>query len=72
MPTYDYRCKNCDSFFSIDKSMNDPHPENCPSCSDTDINRLWDNIQLKGEEKGSGGKNCGGSCSGNCGSCGCG
>ncbi len=73
MPTYDYRCKNCDSLFSIEKSMNDPHPEICPSCSSNNINRVWENIQLKGCDKSSnsGGKNCGGPCRGNCGSCGC-
>ena len=29
MPKYDYKCDTCKQDFEIEKSINEPHPENC-------------------------------------------
>lgn len=45
MPQYDYRCKSCDGYFSIERSMNDSKEAACTSCGSTDAMRIW-NIQF--------------------------
>lgn len=32
MPTYDYKCRECDGVFELTKPMKDPHPSGCPLC----------------------------------------
>lgn len=32
MPTYDYKCSNCEQCFEIQKSIKDPPPSGCPFC----------------------------------------
>ena len=40
MPYYDYRCMACNNVFEIKKSINDPHPEECPTCKENALERL--------------------------------
>ncbi len=32
MPTYDYKCQNCDHTFEYFQAMSDARLENCPEC----------------------------------------
>jgi putative FmdB family regulatory protein len=54
MPQYDYRCKSCDGYFSIERSMNDSAEPACTSCGSTDATRIW-NIQFATTETRKGG-----------------
>jgi len=40
MPTYEYKCKNCDYCFEIFQSMNDLPLKTCPSCNNDSLKRL--------------------------------
>ena len=40
MPTYDYKCKNCDYHFEILQSMNDEILTYCSKCKKHDLQRL--------------------------------
>lgn len=40
MPTYDYRCKNCDHEFELFQSMKDKVKRKCPECSKLSLERL--------------------------------
>ena len=68
MPSYDYKCCDCNKEFTIRKSMNDPSTPSCPTCESVNVNRIWGGIQFKGSGKASGG--CGGGCSSSCSGCG--
>ena len=54
MPLYDYICATCGKIFEVKKSINDPHPNECPSCRcgpveryhGSDISQL---VQYKGK-----------------------
>jgi putative FmdB family regulatory protein len=41
MPSYDYRCSDCQSNFTIEKSMSDDSKPNCTSCGSTNASRIW-------------------------------
>jgi putative FmdB family regulatory protein len=30
---YEYMCRSCEEVFEIEKSISDPHPEDCPCCN---------------------------------------
>ena len=32
MPTYDYKCKNCDEIFTLTLSIDGNHEQQCPTC----------------------------------------
>ena len=40
MPTYDYKCNNCNHRFEILQSMNDEFLKNCPKCKKDKLERL--------------------------------
>ncbi len=40
MPTYDYRCKNCDHEFELFQSMTDKLKRKCPECGKLSLERL--------------------------------
>ena len=39
MPTYDYKCKKCNSCHEIFHSMNDVNKSNCPSCGENSLEK---------------------------------
>ena len=39
MPTYDYICASCKKIFEVTKSINDPHPSECPNCRTGPVDR---------------------------------
>jgi putative FmdB family regulatory protein len=50
MPIYKYECKSCAHIFEDLRGLNDPNPDECPECGDSQIERLitGGNFQLKG------------------------
>ena len=51
MPTYDYRCEDCNESFEIKQSMSDAKLESCPKCKGEKFKRLVGkgaHIQFKG------------------------
>jgi len=71
MPSYDYKCKNCEKVFTIEKSMTDSSVPACIECSSSEVTRIWGNIQLKGCGKG-GPSVCSSSCTKtSCAGCNC-
>ena len=40
MPTYDYKCQNCDYTFEILQSMSAEHLVTCPKCNKDSLKRL--------------------------------
>lgn len=49
MPTYQYRCKDCEAIFEFIKKMSEPKP-NCIQCESGNTTRVFTNINfiLKG------------------------
>lgn len=46
MPTYDYKCTECEHCFELFKrSMGDPDPESCPECKGK-VRRAWSSPAL--------------------------
>ena len=42
MPTYTYRCGNCDLRFDLVQGFNDPDPNTCPNCGvENDLKRIY-------------------------------
>ncbi len=42
MPTYTYRCGNCDHRFDLIQRFNDPDPHTCPKCSfENELSRVY-------------------------------
>jgi putative FmdB family regulatory protein len=41
MPNYDYRCSDCKTEFTVERSMKDDSQQNCLSCGSTKANRIW-------------------------------
>lgn len=49
MAQYDYRCKSCNTFTTIERSMNDPAGEvNCLSCGSKEMVRVYGSIGMLG------------------------
>ncbi len=72
MPNYDYKCKDCEIVFTIEKSMNDSANPVCPKCNSAEVSRVWGKIQLKGCDKTSGTSSCGSNCTkSSCSGCSC-
>ena len=40
MPTYEYKCDNCDHSFEIVQSMKDKHKRKCPNCKKSKLKRV--------------------------------
>jgi len=40
MPTYDYKCKECDHLFEVLQGINDDKFTKCPECSKESLQRL--------------------------------
>lgn len=71
MPSYDYKCQNCNKEFTITKSMTDASVPDCPECKSSSVNKIWGGIQFKGcgSANSSGGKSCGACSGGSCLTC---
>ena len=41
MPNYDYRCQDCHTEFTVERSMNDQTPVTCRLCSSNKAERIW-------------------------------
>jgi putative FmdB family regulatory protein len=41
MPTYEYKCENCDHQFEEFQSMSEPALEKCPECKKKKLRRLF-------------------------------
>ncbi|NLO96892.1 MAG: zinc ribbon domain-containing protein [Peptococcaceae bacterium] len=67
MPTYDFKCENCDHKFTIKCSMDDRDKQTCPSCGSSNITQRLTSINI-GRSTNSGSNNIesGGSCSSCC------
>ncbi len=50
MPIYKYECEACGHVFKDLRGFNDPNPDQCPECEDTQVRRLISggNFVLKG------------------------
>jgi len=51
MPEYEYRCRQCDKAFVIERSMNDISPVNCSHCNSDNLARVWNATFLSGSAK---------------------
>jgi putative FmdB family regulatory protein len=67
MAAYDYRCRACDTLFTVERGMSDVATlTRCPSGHD-DVVRVWSAVAVTGQAsapKASGGGCCGGGCCG--------
>ena len=74
MPTYKYKCRNCESYFTIKASLKQKekglNPQ-CVKCGGNDVFQTFDSIGIigSGNKKNKSKTNCG-SCSGNLSCCG--
>jgi putative FmdB family regulatory protein len=41
MPKYDYICESCNTTTEIEKSMDAPHPTECPECGEDTLRRIF-------------------------------
>jgi len=51
MPTYQYKCKQCDHEFEVKQRMTDDPLSQCPECGKTTLKKIINNqggFQLKG------------------------
>ncbi|MBN8659772.1 MAG: zinc ribbon domain-containing protein [Candidatus Melainabacteria bacterium] len=81
MPSYDYRCQGCDSYFTVERSMTDSSETSCPHCQSAKVSRIWNMFIRAGgttpdvgqgtrkEASGGGGHGCGSCSSHSCGTC---
>ena len=44
MPTYSYRCKNCDYAFDIHQEFADPTLTQCPSCGEERLRKVFGTV----------------------------
>ncbi len=44
MPTYEYWCANCDTKHEIQQSMSDDTLTVCPSCGESTLRKLFNNV----------------------------
>ena len=54
MPTYNYKCKQCDHAFEIRQLMSDDVLVNCPECKEDELKKVFvasagGGFQLKGK-----------------------
>ncbi|MFA7468626.1 MAG: zinc ribbon domain-containing protein [Desulfotomaculaceae bacterium] len=54
MPTYDYRCSDCENKFTVMVSLSDKDKVTCPSCQSKKIEQLFTGCQVRT----SGGRGC--------------
>lgn len=68
MPTYDFRCNQCQHRFSQFVALKDKDRVTCPQCQSQDVSQLFTGFLYN--KPGGGSVGTGGGCtSGNCGSC---
>jgi putative FmdB family regulatory protein len=41
MPSYDYRCGDCNKDFTVERSMTDDSQQGCLDCGSENANRIW-------------------------------
>ena len=46
MPTYEYRCRDCDHQFDIQQSFSDDALEVCPSCGQASLKKVYGNVGI--------------------------
>lgn len=53
MPTYEFKCKQCDHRFQLMESISehDRHKEKCPQCKSGDIEVLISEVNVKTARK---------------------
>lgn len=62
MPSYDFRCKTCESKFTVRISISERDKVKCPKCASSSVQQVFTPIAVKG--------GAGGGCdSSNCGPC---
>ena len=44
MPTYSYRCKNCDHAFDIHQAFSDDALKTCPSCGEERLRKVFGSV----------------------------
>ncbi|MEI7475073.1 MAG: zinc ribbon domain-containing protein [bacterium] len=72
MPSYDYKCKDCDKAFTITKSMNDLTVPDCPECKSENVSKVWGGFIVAGKSNSddSSSSKCGSCSSSSCSTCG--
>lgn len=48
MPSYDYRCKGCESQVTLERSMMDESTPVCTNCGGESLNRIWNAFIISG------------------------
>ena len=67
MPTYDFRCRTCDTAFEVQRSISDDQPVSCPQ-GHREASRVFTPVAVGGSAAApvpaGGGGCCGGGCCG--------
>ncbi|WP_418790037.1 FmdB family zinc ribbon protein [Phosphitispora sp. TUW77] len=63
MPAYDFKCKTCDTQFTVNVPVNEREKVKCPECASSDVKQIFTSFSIT--VKGTSGKP---SCEGGCGS----
>jgi putative FmdB family regulatory protein len=64
MPTYDFKCKDCNENFTVQVSIKDKSKVTCTKCGSREIEQKFRRINVGGISAGNSGSSCsGGSCS---------
>jgi putative FmdB family regulatory protein len=50
MPYYDYRCVDCKTDFTVERSMSDDSKALCNHCNSENVSRIW-NLQFAATSK---------------------
>ena len=61
MPTYKYKCRNCNSVFTVRASIKEKTDGlvlKCPDCSGKDVFQLFNSIGIIGSNSGNKNKGC--------------
>jgi putative FmdB family regulatory protein len=46
VPSYDYRCQECKTEFTVERSMTDNSQPNCLDCGSENASRVWIAVQF--------------------------
>jgi len=66
MAAYDYRCRTCDSVFTVERGMSEVATlTRCPAGHE-DVVRVWSAVSVTGKAAGPAAKASGGCCGGGC------
>lgn len=70
MPSYDFKCNNCELVFTVSKSMEDSTVPLCPECSSREnVSRVWGCINFGGMSNNPSSSSCSGCSGGSCSTC---